>query len=87
MTVNPGFGGQRYLSAMEPKIAAARRLIDERGLAVELEVDGGIGPATIASAAAAGATTFCAGSALFDFDGGLEAGVTELRRLATGPAR
>jgi ribulose-phosphate 3-epimerase len=87
MTVNPGFGGQRYLATMEPKIAAARRLIDERGLDIELEVDGGIGPATIAGAAAAGATTFCAGSALFGFDGGLSAGVTELRRLAAEAAR
>jgi ribulose-phosphate 3-epimerase len=87
MTVNPGFGGQRYLATMEPKIAAARRLIDQRGLDIELEVDGGIGPETIAGAAAAGATTFCAGSALFGFDGGLEAGVTELRGRAIQAAR
>ncbi|MEE6176911.1 ribulose-phosphate 3-epimerase [Mycobacterium sp. 050134] len=65
MTVNPGFGGQRYLAAMEPKIAAARAEIDRRAMAVELEVDGGIGPGTIAGAATAGADVFCAGSALF----------------------
>ncbi|MGV0775919.1 ribulose-phosphate 3-epimerase [Mycolicibacterium elephantis] len=65
MTVNPGFGGQRYLSSMETKIAEARDAIDRRGLDIELEVDGGIGAATIAGAAAAGATVFCAGSALF----------------------
>ncbi|WP_243393999.1 ribulose-phosphate 3-epimerase [Mycobacterium ahvazicum] len=65
MTVNPGFGGQRYLTSMEPKIAAARAEIDRRGLDIELEVDGGIGPGTIAAAAAAGADVFCAGSALF----------------------
>lgn len=65
MTVNPGFGGQGYLASMESKIAAARAEIDGRGLDVELEVDGGIGPHTIASAAAAGADVFCAGSALF----------------------
>jgi len=65
MTVNPGFGGQAYLAEMEPKIAQARTEIDRRGLAVELEVDGGIGPATIGAAARAGAQVFCAGSALF----------------------
>ncbi|MEZ0352365.1 ribulose-phosphate 3-epimerase [Mycobacterium sp. pR1184] len=65
MTVNPGFGGQRYLTSMESKIAAARAEIDRRGLDIELEVDGGIGPGTIAAAAAAGADVFCAGSALF----------------------
>lgn len=65
MTVNPGFGGQRYLTSMEPKIAAARAEIDRRGMDIELEVDGGIGPRTIATAAAAGADVFCAGSALF----------------------
>lgn len=65
MTVNPGFGGQVYLSSMEPKISAARRMIDDRAPHVQLEVDGGIGAATIGAAAAAGADTFCAGSALF----------------------
>jgi ribulose-phosphate 3-epimerase len=45
MTVNPGFGGQKYLSSMEPKIADARAEIDRRGLDVELEVDGSIGAA------------------------------------------
>jgi ribulose-phosphate 3-epimerase len=57
MTVNPGFGGQAYIPTMERKIAEVRRMIDERGLsdAVDLEVDGGIGPTTIAGAVAAGA--------------------------------
>ncbi|CAM2853521.1 ribulose-phosphate 3-epimerase [Mycobacterium intermedium] len=68
MTVNPGFGGQRYLASMESKIAAARTEIDSRGLEIELEVDGGISPLTIAGAAAAGADVFCAGSALFGGD-------------------
>ena len=69
MTVEPGFGGQQYLAAMEPKIAAARDEIDCRGLEVELEVDGGINAATIGAAARAGATVFCAGSALFNGPG------------------
>lgn len=69
MTVNPGFGGQAYLAGMEPKIAEARAAIDRRGLDIELEVDGGIGAATIGAAARAGARVFCAGSALFSGPG------------------
>ncbi|MFP5020064.1 ribulose-phosphate 3-epimerase [Pseudonocardia phyllosphaerae] len=69
MTVNPGFGGQAYIASMEPKIAAARAEIDSRGLDIELEVDGGIGPKTIGAAARAGARVFCAGSALFPKQG------------------
>ncbi|MFM9082969.1 MAG: ribulose-phosphate 3-epimerase, partial [Actinomycetota bacterium] len=67
MTVNPGFGGQSYIATMEPKIAEVREMIDSRGLAdtVHLEVDGGIGPSTIAGAARAGANVLIAGSALY----------------------
>lgn len=86
MTVDPGFGGQRYLASMEPKIAAARRDIDRRGLDVELEVDGGIGPGTIAAAARAGATAFCAGSALFTGPGTMADRATALRAAATEAA-
>jgi len=82
MTVNPGFGGQPYLASMEPKIAAARRLIERSGQRIALEVDGGIGPATIAGAARAGADVFCAGSALYRHPDGLAAAVTELRECA-----
>jgi ribulose-phosphate 3-epimerase len=82
MTVNPGFGGQPYLASMEPKIAAARRLIERTGRQIELEVDGGIGPATIGGAARAGADVFCAGSALYRHPDGLAAAVTELRECA-----
>ncbi|HTI75381.1 MAG TPA: ribulose-phosphate 3-epimerase [Mycobacterium sp.] len=82
MTVNPGFGGQQYLAAMEDKIAAARLEIDARGFDIELEVDGGIAGATIGSAARAGADVFCAGSALFSGPGGLEDRVLALRGAA-----
>lgn len=71
MTVNPGFGGQAYLSSMEPKIATIRRWIVDGGYDVDLEVDGGIGPATVAGAAAAGANVLVAGSALFSDPDGL----------------
>jgi ribulose-phosphate 3-epimerase len=82
MTVNPGFGGQDYISTMEPKIAAVRRMIVEGGHDCDLEVDGGIGPATIAAAAEAGANVLVAGSALYRDPRGLEHAVGELRALA-----
>jgi len=65
MTVNPGFGGQKFIETTLPKIATLRRWIDERDLEVDLEVDGGIGPETIARAARAGADVFVAGTAVF----------------------
>jgi len=84
MTVNPGFGGQAYISTMEPKIAEIRAMIDAAGLSdeIDLEVDGGIGPTTIQGAAAAGANVLIAGSALYRDPEGLEHAVTELRSLA-----
>jgi ribulose-phosphate 3-epimerase len=85
MTVNPGFGGQRYLASMEPKIRQVRAMIDAAGLGdrVNVQVDGGIGPDTVAGAAGAGANLLVAGSALFEHPRGLGAAVTELRELAT----
>lgn len=83
MTVNPGFGGQKYLSGMEPKIAAARAEIDSRGLEIELEVDGGIAGATIGAAARAGADVFCAGSAVFTGPGTMGHRVAALRDAAS----
>jgi ribulose-phosphate 3-epimerase len=65
MTVNPGFGGQHYLPASTDKIRRAHALLHARRAAVRLEVDGGIGPDTIAAAHAAGADTFVAGNAIF----------------------
>ncbi len=88
MTVNPGFGGQRYLASMEPKITEVRRMVASAGLAetVDIEVDGGIGPDTVARAVEAGANVLIAGSALYRDPAGLEHAVTELRRLATAAA-
>jgi ribulose-phosphate 3-epimerase len=65
MTVNPGFGGQEFIESMLPKIETLRRWIDERGLTVALEVDGGVSPKTIGRARRAGADVFVAGSAVF----------------------
>lgn len=87
MTVNPGFGGQRYLATMEPKIAEVRRLLAEAGRDdLDVEVDGGIGPTTVAGAAAAGANVLVAGSALFRDPEGLAHAVEDLRRRAEDAA-
>ena len=84
MTVNPGWGGQQYIATMEPKIAEVRRMVDAAGLtdAVDVEVDGGIGPSTVAAAAAAGANVLVAGSALYKDPEGLEHAVRDLRERA-----
>jgi ribulose-phosphate 3-epimerase len=89
MTVNPGFGGQAYLATMEPKIAEIRSMIDAAGLAdtVDLEVDGGIGPATIAGATSAGANVLIAGSALYRDPAGLAHAVSDLRARAEAARR
>ena len=66
MTVEPGFGGQRFIADMLPKIREARQAIANRGLAMWLEVDGGINADTAAQCAEAGADVFVAGSSVFD---------------------
>jgi ribulose-phosphate 3-epimerase len=65
MTVNPGFGGQKFIPGMLPKIQKVRKLIDEKNPAVELEVDGGIKLDNISQVAQAGADVVVAGSAVF----------------------
>ena len=65
MSVNPGFGGQSFIPTTLDKLREARSLIDESGLDIRLEVDGGVGPTNIRQAAEAGADTFVAGSAIF----------------------
>ncbi|HEX2575120.1 MAG TPA: ribulose-phosphate 3-epimerase [Aquihabitans sp.] len=87
MTVNPGFGGQAYIATMEPKIAELRQRITARGLDVDIEVDGGIGPDTIAGATAAGANVLVAGSALYRDPEGLGHAVADLRARAEAAQR
>jgi len=65
MTVNPGFGGQKFLRSMLPKIKQLRKMINEKGLSAEIEVDGGIGVDNIKDASQAGADIFVAGNAIF----------------------
>jgi len=81
MTVNPGFGGQAYIGSMEAKISQLRALLDERGLDIDIEVDGGISKDTIAGAAKAGANVFISGSALYRYPT-LTEGISDLRSLA-----
>lgn len=85
MTVNPGFGGQRYIAEMEPKIREVRRMVSEAGYddSIDIEVDGGISPQTIQGATRAGANVLVAGSALFKDPLGLDHAVAELRALAS----
>jgi ribulose-phosphate 3-epimerase len=66
MTVNPGFGGQRFIENMLDKIERVRRMIDERGLNIDLEADGGINNSTIKSVVKAGARMLVAGSAVYN---------------------
>ena len=66
MSVNPGFGGQQFIPNSLSKIRALRRLIDDRGFTILIEVDGGVNTKTIADVAQAGADVFVAGSAIFN---------------------
>jgi ribulose-phosphate 3-epimerase len=83
MTVFPGFGGQSFMSEVVPKIAQAKKVIDERGLPVSIEVDGGIDDKTAVTVAEAGARVFVAGSAIFSDDRPWEA-VERIRSAVVG---
>jgi ribulose-phosphate 3-epimerase len=80
MTVNPGFGGQKFIHAMVPKLARLRETIDSRNLPITIEVDGGVNLDTIKTLAQAGADIFVAGSAIFG-EPDYAATITALRDL------
>lgn len=82
MTVEPGFGGQNFMNDMLSKVREARSALGRNERGVWLQVDGGISPSTIESAADAGADTFVAGSAVYKADDPAQM-VTLLRQLAT----
>jgi ribulose-phosphate 3-epimerase len=65
MTVNPGFGGQSFIPEVLPKIEELRKVIDQKGMEIDIEVDGGINVKNIAQVAQAGANVFVAGNAIF----------------------
>ncbi|HZS37883.1 MAG TPA: ribulose-phosphate 3-epimerase [Polyangia bacterium] len=83
MSVNPGFGGQSFIPNVLPKIRALREELSARGLAVDIEVDGGIKVDNIAEVAAAGANVFVAGSAVFGASD-YRATIAALRKNAEG---
>ena len=78
MTVEPGFGGQKFIPTMMPKVSQAARMVEERQLAVDIQVDGGINKDTIGSAARAGANSFVSGTGVFG-TGDVAKAVRELR--------
>src|SRR4030042_6562164 len=81
MTVNPGFGGQEFIPSVLPKIKRLREKISEKGIGVDIEVDGGVNINTISKVAQAGGNIFVAGNAVFTTpDYGKT--ISELRRLA-----
>jgi ribulose-phosphate 3-epimerase len=82
MTVNPGFGGQSFIGTMIDKIKELKALIDEKGLDVDIQVDGGIKPSNVSDVVKAGANVIVAGSAIFNSDD-IEATVKEFRLNAS----
>ncbi len=86
MSVNPGFGGQKFIPATLDKLAAARNIIDASGLPIRLEIDGGVTAENIAEIASAGADMFVAGSAIFNAADYAEV-ITKMRRQLAKVAR
>lgn len=82
MSVNPGFGGQAFLPAVLPKLSGLRRMIDDAGLDVDLEVDGGVSPETARQVVEAGANVLVAGSAVFG-ETDRRAAIAAIREAAT----
>jgi ribulose-phosphate 3-epimerase len=78
MTVEPGFGGQKFMADMMPKVTAIRKFIDEKNPACELEVDGGVAPDTCRTCIDAGANVLVAGSAVYKADD-IPSRIAELR--------
>ena len=84
MTVNPGFGGQSLIVGALPKVERLRAAIDAQGLAVELEVDGGVKPGNVAQVEAAGASVIVAGSAVYNDRMSVAEAIAELRANLSG---
>ena len=82
MSVNPGFGGQKFIPSTIDKTRRLKKIIDDMGLKTGIEIDGGVSPATIGEIAQAGANIFVAGSAVFGKDDYAQV-IAELKREAT----
>jgi len=85
MSVNPGFGGQKFIDAVLPKVTELRRMIDERGLDVDIEIDGGIKVDNVDRAVAAGANVIVSGSGIFG-TADYSATIALMRQRATAAA-
>jgi ribulose-phosphate 3-epimerase len=83
MSVNPGFGGQSFIPEVLGKVESLRKLVDSQGLSTDIEIDGGISPATARSARQAGANVFVAGTAVFGRQDRSQA-IEELRNVIEG---
>ena len=84
MSVNPGFGGQKFIPESLGRISEIRTMLDELGSSAWLEVDGGVSVETIAQLKEAGATAFVAGTSVFKHPEGIEAGVKALKQYLSG---
>jgi ribulose-phosphate 3-epimerase len=87
MSVNPGFGGQSFLPEVLPKVARIRQMIDDEKRSIDLEIDGGIGEATVRAATKAGARALVAGNAIFTHPKGYAEAITMLRAEGNAGAR
>jgi ribulose-phosphate 3-epimerase len=83
MSVNPGFGGQSFIPATLPKIASMRKILDDRGLSAELEVDGGINADNAPDIVKAGATVLVAGNSVFRAEEGIGRALKRLREATS----
>ena len=84
MSVNPGFGGQKFISSSLSRIARIRTMLDRASASAELAVDGGVGPANALQIVRAGANVLIAGSSVFQNPNGIGAGVADLRKSVAG---
>ena len=84
MSVNPGFSGQSFLPEVLPKLTILRRDMEQINSTANLEIDGGINSSTLPLALKAGANVFVAAHAIFDYPGGISAGIQQLRSHFTG---
>jgi ribulose-phosphate 3-epimerase len=87
MSVNPGFGGQKFIESAIGKLQRLRKEIDARRLAVELEIDGGVKLDNVRRVIDAGASVVVAGSAVFESPDGVEGAVKKLRAALSQPLR
>jgi len=87
MSVNPGFGGQKFIESAIGKLQRLRKVIDARHLAVELEIDGGVKLDNVRRVVEAGASVVVAGSAVFESTDGVEAAIKKFRAALDQPLR